>query len=406
MPSPLTDPTASTLRYRCWRCGRRYGALTTLLVAALVYFGERYTQFSLFRFREADAVQQARSGNTNNTNITLSSSNVSIPFIPKVHIPSIPIGVDVRGKTVMKPLLGVGTWKYNNVQAYESVCKAFLAGYTMIDVAWAYKNQKGVGKAIRDCWKGTREELFVMAKIAGGLSREEVRIYHDKNLADLQLNYVDHLMTHSPGGPRHAPPDHASPARRKEEWKALQEIYQAGQARSIGISHYCPRHIDDVLEVSHVVKPSINQVEYHVGFSHDRDELLAKCRQHNITMMSFSPLCGPCFRYYQPGEDGSYPESLTTGTLVQEIASHYNHDNATATTTGAEVALRFIVQQALAENNTMGGMGGVIPRSNSLEHLLSNRRIFDFELTGQDMELLFKTTEPRDQPRVQDCDVP
>ena len=75
--------------------------------------------------------------------------------------------MDVHGDPVMMPLIGAGTWQYNDTIAYQSVCKAFQAGYTFVDTAFGYGNQKGVGKAIRDCWQGERSDLFVMTKIPG-----------------------------------------------------------------------------------------------------------------------------------------------------------------------------------------------------------------------------------------------
>ena len=77
------------------------------------------------------------------------------------------LGPDYRGKPVYMPLIGAGTWQYDEDEAYESVCKAFGAGYTFVDTAYGYKNQKGVGRAIKDCWKGNRTDLFVMTKIPG-----------------------------------------------------------------------------------------------------------------------------------------------------------------------------------------------------------------------------------------------
>ena len=77
------------------------------------------------------------------------------------------LGQDYKGNPVYMPLIGAGTWQYDEDEAYESVCKAFAAGYTFVDTAYGYKNQKGVGKAIKDCWKGNRTDLFVMTKIPG-----------------------------------------------------------------------------------------------------------------------------------------------------------------------------------------------------------------------------------------------
>ena len=85
-------------------------------------------------------------------------------------IPTKFLGLNVHGDPVYMPLIGAGTWQYNDDDAYESVCKAFAAGYTFVDTAYGYKNQKGVGKAIKNCWKGNRTDLFVMTKIPGELS--------------------------------------------------------------------------------------------------------------------------------------------------------------------------------------------------------------------------------------------
>ena len=295
------------------------------------------------------------------------------------------------------PLLGAGTWQYNETVAYDSLCKAFDAGYTFVDTAFGYGNQRGVGLAIRDYFKGSREELFVMTKIPGGLRRGEVLAAHRTNLFELGLDYVDHLMTHFPSDWGQAP-DRSSPEVREEEWLALESIYYRGEARSLGVSHYCPRHIDDVLDVASV-RPSINQVEYHVG-SGDVDGVMDKCREEGIYFMSFSPLCGPC-------ELASPEDSLVSGKLVNDIAERYEGD-----VTGAQVSLRFIVQQALEEegereggvNNGRSYVGAVIPKSNDERHIRSNLGVFSFELSDEDMDRLRGASVPAAE--AGDCDVP
>ena len=296
-------------------------------------------------------------------------------------IPSIIIGTDVEGKAVEMPLIGAGTWQYNDTVAYQSVCQALEACYTFVDTAFGYGNQKGVGLAIRDCWKGKREDLFVMTKIPGGLNSSQVHAAHMQNLMQLGLDYVDHLMTHFPAD---WAATNASPKHRQDEWLALEQIYYAGQARSIGISHYCTQHIDDILDVA-TITPSINQVEYHIG-SQDVDGVIEKCKNEGITFMSFSPLCGPC--QYEP------EDSLVTGDLVTRIGAQYGK-------LGSQVSLRFIVQQALAQGSYMGG---VIPKSNNMKHIQSNMDIFDFELSNEDMERLKAATKP--PPEAGDCSVP
>ncbi len=294
----------------------------------------------------------------------------------ETSIPSIAIGNDVHGQSVILPLLGAGTWQYNSTIAYQSVCHAFDAGYTFVDTAFGYGNQKGVGRAIQDCWTSSRQDLFVMTKIPGGLNASQVHAAHKQNLMELELDYVDHLMTHFPSDWNVVV---ASKEARQEEWLALEEIYYKGEARSIGISHYCSQHIYDILEVATVL-PTINQVEYHVG-SQDVDSVQETCRQFGITFMSFSPLCGPC-------QLESPDDSLINGALVQEIASHYEG------VTPSQIALRFIVQQGIP----------IIPKSNSPAHVTSNRDIFRFELSAQDMATLAAATKPAAEDG--DCQVP
>lgn len=296
-------------------------------------------------------------------------------------IPTIDIGRDVHGSIVRMPLVGSGTWQYNDTIAYQSLCKAFAAGSTFVDTAFGYQNEHGVRNALADCYTGRREDLFVLTKVPGGLTRAQTLDAHHQNMFLLNLEYVDHLMTHFPADWKQT---HASKHERQEEWRALEEIYYSGKARSIGISHYCPQHIHDILEIA-TVMPSINQVEYHVG-SQDIDGVIDTCREHGITFMSFSPLCGPC--EFEP------KDSLINGDLVASMGMKYN-------VTGAQVALRFIVQQALKPGSFIGG---VIPKSNNVKHIQQNMDLFSFELSKEDMDLLGKATKPGAEGG--DCGVP
>eukprot|EP00977_Amphora_coffeiformis_P027740 scaffold34638_cov161-Amphora_coffeaeformis.AAC.11 len=299
-------------------------------------------------------------------------------------IPSITIGTDVHGLPVQMPLLGAGTWQYNDTVAYQSVCQSFEAGYTMVDTAFGYHNQKGVGKALHDCWKGKhRADLFVLTKLPGGLSYQETLAHHAQNLFALNIEFVDHLMVHFPADWQVTK---ASRAIRQEQWRAMQEIWYSGKARSIGVSHYCAAHLQDILDMADIV-PSLNQVEYHVG-SGDIDAVRDFGRQHGVTYMSFSPLCGPC--QYEPAD------SLITGDLVTSIGKKYNK-------TGSQVSLRFIVQQALKEQAN-GTMAGVIPKSNNPDHIAQNMDIFDWSLSQEDMDKLHAATQPAAE--AGDCDVP
>jgi len=300
---------------------------------------------------------------------------------PRQVVPTKFLGPDFNGDPVFMPLIGAGTWQFDEDEAYESVCQSFSAGYTFVDTAYGYRNQKGVGRGIKDCWKKNRTDLFVMTKIPGGLNATEVQRLHELNLAELDLDYVDHLMTHFPADWEQT---NASPEARQEEWLALEAIYHKGEARTIGISHYCSKHILDIMWVA-TVTPAINQIEYHIG-SQDVDDVIETCSDFGITFMSFSPLCGPC--EYEPDE------SLISGSMVTNVASHYTHqDDDDSAVTGSQVSLRYIVQQGIP----------VIPKSNTMSHILSNLQIFDFELSDVHMELLGSATKPA--PEAGDCDI-
>ena len=112
-----------------------------------------------------------------------------------------------------------------------------------------------------------------------------------------------------------------------------------------------------------------------------------QCEKYGIHFMSFSPLCGPC--------NNTAADNLITGDLVSKVAAHYDG------VSGAQVSLRYIVQQAL-EHPTY--FAGVIPKSNDPAHLASNLDVFGFELSKADMALLAAATLPAPTPG--DCDVP
>eukprot|EP00537_Pseudo-nitzschia_pungens_P007901 CAMPEP_0172378008 /NCGR_PEP_ID=MMETSP1060-20121228/69200_1 /TAXON_ID=37318 /ORGANISM="Pseudo-nitzschia pungens, Strain cf. cingulata" /LENGTH=406 /DNA_ID=CAMNT_0013105719 /DNA_START=247 /DNA_END=1467 /DNA_ORIENTATION=- len=311
---------------------------------------------------------------------TKSTLSLPMPMPMPMPMPTRFLGPDASGDPVFLPLVGSGTWQYDDDEAYESVCRSFEQGSTMVDTAYGYGNQEGVGRAIRDCWKGDRSDLFVMTKIPGGLTASEVHRLHELNLHELGLDYVDHLMTHFPSDWKET---HTGSAARQEEWLALEEIYYSKTARTIGISHYCPRHILDIMWVA-TVTPSVNQIEYHVG-SGDVDGVRETCSELGIVLMAFSPLCGPC--QYEP------KDSLVTGDLVTSIARNYVHSSTGKPVTGSQVALRYVVQQGIP----------LVAKSHDPDHIRSNLDVFDFELSQQDMDKLGAAPAP--EAEAGDCDV-
>jgi len=276
------------------------------------------------------------------------------------------IGIKGVSGPIDMPLLGVGTWLYNSSVAQSAVTNAFEVGYRHVDTAAVYQNQVGVGQALKTA-DVERDEYFVTSKIAGGLNASATAAAADECLKELGLKYVDLMLIHFPADFG----KNGSKKERQEEWLALEAWAKSGKARAIGVSHYCRRQLDDVLEVA-TLPVAVNQVQYHVGMgsagplvTDDRDYM----REKGVLYQSFSPLCGPC--------DPPDNKELITGKLVTEIGAAHGKS-------GAQVALRWLVQQGIP----------VIPKSKVPSHLKANADIFDFELTAEEMTRLTQATSP------------
>jgi len=277
--------------------------------------------------------------------------------------PSIPMS-GVQGKIEM-PLVGLGTWQYNDSVSETAVTAALQVGFRHVDTALGYGNQVGVGAALK---KSTlaRHEFFITSKIPGGLNASATEASLELALQQLGLDYVDLMLIHFPatwagvGGA----------AMRKEEWLALEKWAKAGKARAIGVSHYCKTHIEDILSVA-TLPIALNQVMYHVGMGMSPNlgsDFKGYCQSVGIVYMSFSTLCGPC---------GKDKMELINGPLVTKIGKAHN-------VTGPQVALRWAVQQGIP----------VVPKSSSPKHLKQDFDLFSFTLSQSEMAQLTSATTP------------
>jgi len=157
------------------------------------------------------------------------------------------------------PLVGIGTWQYNESVTEAAVLSALGMGYEHVDTAAGYANAAGVARALEKSGRA-RASYFITSKIPGGLNESAAAAALDANLAELRLTHVDLMLVHFPatwGG-------EGGKAARQAEWRALEAFAKAGKARAIGVSHYCRRHVEDVLEIA-TIKPAVNQVQFHVG---------------------------------------------------------------------------------------------------------------------------------------------
>ena len=300
---------------------------------------------------------------------------------------------------VFMPLVGLGTWQYNASVAQQAVSQALALGYPLIDHALGYKNGEGVGRAIAGSTR-PRSSYFVATKIPGGLSYKDAAAALESVLQELGLDYVDLVSTHYPAAWDKTA---GGSAARRDEWRALEDFHRAGKARSIGVSHYCPRHLTDLLDDPSVtIKPAANQVcegedreeterlprppraltprpcsvrvqvEFHIGMGSggvNSTDGLKFMREKGVAFLSFSTLCGPC------GADAH--EELINGPLVSQIGAKYKKS-------GAQVSLKWAVQQGIP----------VVPKSANPTHLKENLDLFGWSLTKEEMATLSAATSP------------
>ena len=244
---------------------------------------------------------------------------------------------------IKMPWLGLGVYQLQEGQQIDEAIKhALNVGYRSIDTASAYGNERGAGKAIRECGL-PREEIFLTTKVWNSDQREDrVMAAFEESLARLELDYVDLYLVHWPVRERY-----------QETWKVMEEIYHSGRAKAIGVSNFQIDHLETILSNSQVV-PAVNQIEFHPSLQ--QPELLAFCKTHNIQVEAWSPL--------KQGRIVSDP-------VVQQIGEKYGK-------TAAQIVLRWDLQHGVV----------TIPKSSKLHRIEENGEIFDFELSPEDMQAL------------------
>jgi diketogulonate reductase-like aldo/keto reductase len=216
---------------------------------------------------------------------------------------------------------------------------ALKNGYRGIDTAAIYQNERGVGNAIRESGLN-REDIFLTSKVWNNRQGYQTTLAaFDESLEKLQTGYLDLYLIHWPKGKRSA-----------ETWKALEELYEKGKVRAIGISNFLVHHLQDFLPECKVV-PAVNQVEFHPELI--QPELLEFCKNKGIQVEAWSPM--------MKGRVNEVP-------VIQDIAAKYGK-------TPVQVVLRWDIQKGVV----------TIPKSVHTERIISNAQIFDFELSDEDM---------------------
>ena len=267
------------------------------------------------------------------------------------------------------PVLGFGTWKAENEEvAYQAVLEALKAGYRHIDTAAIYKNEESVGRAIRDSGV-SRQEIFVTTKLWNtNHSYEEARQAFEQSMEKLGLDYLDLYLIHWPN-PKLLRENEAWKTRNADVWRAMEDLYQEGKIRAIGVSNFLPKHLDALLETARIV-PAVNQVRLAPGVY--QEEVVDYCREKGIFLEAWGP--------FGQGE-------LFEKKEVQEIAAKQG---------------KSVAQIALAWSLAEGFLP--LPKSVTASRIQSNLDCFGIELSKEEREILKSISVTSGAPRVDEMD--
>lgn len=183
------------------------------------------------------------------------------------------------------PKLGFGTWKAaEGEQAENAVLCAISEGYRHIDTASFYKNEVSIGKAIAKSGVA-REDMFITTKVWNeDRGYEQTLKAFDISLSNLGLTYLDLYLIHWPAAAHQFENWKEINA---DTWRALEHLYKSGKVRAIGVSNFYVHHLDALLE-SAEIKPMVNQIEFHPGFT--QHEVVEYCKRQSILIEAWSPI--------------------------------------------------------------------------------------------------------------------
>ena len=251
------------------------------------------------------------------------------------------------------PQLALGTWLIDDNKVAEAGRAAVKIGYTHIDTAQAYANERGVGEGIRTCGV-TRDKLFVTTKVAA-----EHKDYRsaaagiDGSLKALGLDYIDLMIIHNPQPWVEVnQSDDRYFEGNLEAWRALTDAYKAGRIRAIGVSNFLKEDIDNIWNNADV-KPMVNQVLCHI--SNTPLDLIEYCQSKGIVTEAYSPV--------------AHGEALRIPAIA-EMAKKYG-------VSVPQLCIRYDIQLGMV----------VLPKTANPAHMRTNADV-DFVISDEDMEIL------------------
>jgi diketogulonate reductase-like aldo/keto reductase len=238
------------------------------------------------------------------------------------------------------PYFGLGVFQSKDGdEVINAIHYALDAGYRHIDTAAIYRNERGVGEAIKSS-AVKRGDIFLTSKLwNGNQGYDSAKKALEASLERLGTDYLDLYLIHWPVKDKY-----------KESWKALEEAYKKGKVRAIGVSNFLKHHLEDLLNDVEIV-PMVNQMEFHPYLV--QQPLLDYCKKHGIQYEAWSPIM---------------KGKVQDVTLLNELAEKYGKNPY-------QIVLRWDLQKGVV----------TIPKSVQQDRIVNNAEIFDFSLSDEDM---------------------
>ena len=249
------------------------------------------------------------------------------------------------------PCVGYGTYKVPGEDARDSAAAAIRAGYRHIDTAAFYRNEQGVGQAVRESGL-PREDFFITSKVWNtDRGYAKTRAACEASLKALGMDYLDLYLIHWPANYLEFGAD--ADALNAETWRALEDLCQEGKLRAIGLSNFLPHHIEALMKTARI-RPMVDQIELHPGWL--QRGILRYCADNDIVAEAWSPM----------GRG-----ALLETPALKELAEKYGK-------TVAQVCIRWVLQHGVLP----------LPKSVHPERIAANTLVFDFNISDEDMETI------------------
>lgn len=247
---------------------------------------------------------------------------------------------------VKMPILGFGVYQIPKEETKQAVLDAIKVGYRLIDTAQSYFNEKEVGDAIKECGVD-RKELFITSKVwIDNYGYEKCKASVLESLKKLQTDYIDLMLLHQPFADYYG------------AYRALEELYEEGKIRAIGVSNFYPDRLADICLFGRKVVPAVNQIE--TNPLHQREYDKEVMNKYGVKIEAWAPF-------------GEGRNNMFSNPTLVEIGKKYNKS-------AAQVILRWLIQRGVI----------VVCKSTHLDRIKQNFDVFDFSLTKGDMEKIKK----------------